>query len=261
MKTMRDTAYPNDDGPETDIELIYVGGDTPDPMWNWTVTEILKTFDETYLLPTWVRSDPANFNGQSEANQFVNWLHSHNVPKGITVCLDLEVAIDTAYVNAFNTTLSAFGYRVMKYGSKDFIFGNPKTSGGTFVADPTGIPHMVTIGDTVATQYAFDNQYDLSWVLDNVPLWKVRGNGNGNPPPPNDWTQKLISNLPEIAEGATGQNVRNAQGLLNAHIGGLTIDGNFGPLTKNAVERFQGTENISVDGIIGPNTWTQLITS
>lgn len=252
--TMRDCAFPNDNGPETDIQLLYCGGDTPHV---WTTAEI-DALDEKMYLPTWVRSDPGNYNGETEGNEFVNWLHANKVPNKITVVLDLETAIDAAYVNAFNNTLAKFSFYTMKYGSKDFIFSNPKTSGGTFVADPTQTPHMVTEGDTVATQYAFDGTYDLSWVSQTVKVWDKSGKGN---PPPQNWTEKMINNLAEIAEGSTGQIVRNAQGLLNAHIGGLTIDGDFGPLTKSAVQRFQGAEHISVDGIIGQNTWTQLVTS
>jgi peptidoglycan hydrolase-like protein with peptidoglycan-binding domain len=40
------------------------------------------------------------------------------------------------------------------------------------------------------------------------------------------------------------------QGLLS-----VTIDGNFGQETDQAVREFQRRENIKVDGVIGPQTW------
>lgn len=36
------------------------------------------------------------------------------------------------------------------------------------------------------------------------------------------------------------------------------IDGLFGPLTKEAVRDFQGSNGLTVDGIIGPQTWAAL---
>ena len=33
------------------------------------------------------------------------------------------------------------------------------------------------------------------------------------------------------------------------------IDGLFGPVTKTAVEKFQGEQGIAVDGVVGPVTW------
>lgn len=168
--TMRDSAFPSLTGPLTDVVLIYVGGDTPHP---WTLADI-KEMPERYRFPTWVRSDPTAFSGAAEGAAFLAWLHGHAVPMGVCVCLDLETSADVAYVNDFNMAIRAGGYSLIKYGSMGNIFNNPKTDGGTFVADPTGTPHMVTEGDTVMTQYAFDGTYDLSLVLDSVKLWDTR---------------------------------------------------------------------------------------
>ncbi|MEU6972223.1 peptidoglycan-binding domain-containing protein [Kitasatospora aureofaciens] len=43
------------------------------------------------------------------------------------------------------------------------------------------------------------------------------------------------------------------------HIAGsLSIDGDFGPQTQNAVIDFQKCVGLKPDGIVGPNTWSQL---
>jgi N-acetylmuramoyl-L-alanine amidase len=40
---------------------------------------------------------------------------------------------------------------------------------------------------------------------------------------------------------------------------GVSIDGIFGPITKNGVISYQRKNNLSADGIVGPNTWGKLI--
>jgi peptidoglycan hydrolase-like protein with peptidoglycan-binding domain len=39
----------------------------------------------------------------------------------------------------------------------------------------------------------------------------------------------------------------------------LDVDGTFGPKTEAAVRAFQQNENLSVDGIVGQQTWTALL--
>jgi peptidoglycan hydrolase-like protein with peptidoglycan-binding domain len=35
----------------------------------------------------------------------------------------------------------------------------------------------------------------------------------------------------------------------------IAVDGDFGPLTEQAVRDFQASEDIDSDGIVGPITW------
>lgn len=64
---------------------------------------------------------------------------------------------------------------------------------------------------------------------------------------------------PTISEGATGSTVRWAQYLLvRRTLTDNQIDGIFGPVTKAAVEEFQGYSHLTVDGIVGPLTWAAL---
>jgi len=55
---------------------------------------------------------------------------------------------------------------------------------------------------------------------------------------------------PMYREGDKGQEVKRVQGAL----GGLKVDGDFGPKTKKAVQDYQQAESLEVDGIIGPAT-------
>jgi murein L,D-transpeptidase YcbB/YkuD len=62
-----------------------------------------------------------------------------------------------------------------------------------------------------------------------------------------------------VSAGATGEDVRSIQYFLNASGNNLAIDGDFGPLTKSAVQAFQGSHGLAADGIVGDQTWPALI--
>jgi len=68
-----------------------------------------------------------------------------------------------------------------------------------------------------------------------------------------------LSPFPLVRQGDQAHPVRTLQDLLRAQGHGLVVDGNFGPLTAAAVRAFQQQKGLSVDGIVGPNTWGALI--
>ena len=57
-----------------------------------------------------------------------------------------------------------------------------------------------------------------------------------------------------LRRGSTGANVR----YLQTALGGLKVDGQFGPITDKAVRAFQAARGLKVDGIVGPITWAAL---
>lgn len=65
--------------------------------------------------------------------------------------------------------------------------------------------------------------------------------------------------LPQLQEGDFGTAVQIVQCLLSLYRydpGGM--DGQFGPNTLTAVQRFQSDRGIQADGIVGPVTWSKL---
>lgn len=60
---------------------------------------------------------------------------------------------------------------------------------------------------------------------------------------------------PTIKKGSSGEYVK----ILQAKLEGLEVDGIFGVATEAAVKKFQGTNSLFVDGIVGANTWGKLI--
>lgn len=61
--------------------------------------------------------------------------------------------------------------------------------------------------------------------------------------------------MPLIKKGNRGKAVK----VLQIMLGGLTVDGNFGAKTDEAVRAFQKKKGLEVDGEVGPLTWNALI--
>jgi peptidoglycan hydrolase-like protein with peptidoglycan-binding domain len=77
--------------------------------------------------------------------------------------------------------------------------------------------------------------------------------------------QVWIAKRPLLKQGATGQEVKTLQALLKealeiAHsdLSLTNIDGNFGALTQAAVIKFQKSNNLTTDGVVGTATWKEL---
>ncbi|MFD4688850.1 peptidoglycan-binding protein [Streptomyces sp. NPDC058463] len=84
---------------------------------------------------------------------------------------------------------------------------------------------------------------------------KPGGDGGGGqlPSPGVSW--------PILQSGSKGADVRSAQQLLTAWGYTVESDGIFGAKTRSAVIRFQKSRSLAADGVIGPNTWSKLIST
>ena len=61
------------------------------------------------------------------------------------------------------------------------------------------------------------------------------------------------------AGGIHGEDVKTVQYLVTAQGHPTGVDGDFGPLTKTAVQAFQSSRGLGADGVVGPQTWPELI--
>ena len=69
----------------------------------------------------------------------------------------------------------------------------------------------------------------------------------------------MVLTWPLEKQGSTGEDVKTVQYLVTAQGHPTGVDGAFGPATKAAVQAFQSSHGLGADGIVGPQTWPQLI--
>ncbi|GAA0896335.1 peptidoglycan-binding domain-containing protein [Virgisporangium aurantiacum] len=74
------------------------------------------------------------------------------------------------------------------------------------------------------------------------------------------WTALLSTgDTPTLRVGSTGYAVTRLQRALTAALSRtVSADGQFGPLTEQAVRDYQTARSLGADGIVGPLTWTAL---
>jgi hypothetical protein len=73
-------------------------------------------------------------------------------------------------------------------------------------------------------------------------------------------TERIVQELPILRSGSTGMAVKRVQALLNlSGTPPLKVDGIFGPETEQAIRTDQTAAKITVDGIVGPATWSELL--
>ena len=76
----------------------------------------------------------------------------------------------------------------------------------------------------------------------------------------NTWKTLLtLPTYPLLKQNYRGAYVKFLQQLLESKLFPVgNIDGIFGSRTARAVRAFQAANNLTVDGIVGPNTWASL---
>lgn len=73
------------------------------------------------------------------------------------------------------------------------------------------------------------------------------------------YVERNLSNYPTLRQGSRGGFVVALQYLLNQYGYNLSTDGIFGSGTAKAVQQFQTNNNLTLDGIVGRNTWQALL--
>lgn len=226
---------------------FYVGGDT---VHVWSKAEVDAT-PYRYRLPVFVRSNPPGPGAAADVAACVTRLKAIGAPPGCLVALDVETAVDAAYVRAFHAALRAAGHVLIVYASQSYTAGQGNPDGLYWGAQWTGAAHIAA-GDAM-TQYVSFSGYDESLATSALPFWDTRGATPPLPAPPaNPWPLPAGSNGPDVV---TLQGNLNRRGLA---VPPLVTDGMFGPLTLAAVRHAQGVLGLPVTGIVDEALWKAL---
>jgi hypothetical protein len=92
-------------------------------------------------------------------------------------------------------------------------------------------------------------------TYDNAGPWNIQG-APAVPKPPKPAPKPHTH--PTVQRGSQGAAVAHLQARLIAHGWGLKPDGDFGAITESVVRKFQKGHGLTVDGIVGPDTWRHL---
>lgn len=253
---MGDSSEPPPKYPSLPVWAFYIGGDTPHV---WTAKEI-AAIPSRWVLPIFTRNT-AGANAAADAQEIIDFLDAYRWTPGVCVAVDSETTVLPDYLGALNAHITAAGYLLVDYQSKGAIQGNPETSGGRWVADWTGTPHMYE--GAAITQYASatmaKDAWDHSVIGADVKLHELHPPAVHRIP-----TGTATAMVYEVSHGDTGQAVRNLQGLLEAWeagvIGAAGIDGIFGDDTLTALGAFQRIHGIITGrGTATAETWEALL--
>lgn len=80
------------------------------------------------------------------------------------------------------------------------------------------------------------------------------GRTTPSPSPSSSSSSSCGVSQPTVRRGSSGNAVRELQ----RRLGGLTVDGQFGPATESKVKSYQRSKGLTADGIVGPRTWCKL---
>ena len=130
----------------------------------------------------------------------------------------------------------------------------------------------------VGVQFADDGDFDVDVFSRD---WLIRQSGKPAPPPapvpvPSPvpaWQEAIMNALPTLSEGAVDQPghvffVHRLQALIRvvgeargvADAAALTVDGDFGAQTGQALKGVQAAFGLAADGLAGPQSWSVLLT-
>ena len=139
----------------------YLGGNAPHA---WTAAEWAR-FSALGKLPIWVYDpdDPGYPGAATHALAALVALDRLGVPPGHPVCIDMEMAVDPDFVDAFTVIMNFAKFWCVVYGSASKVFGNP-VRGGYWVADWTGAAHQYPHPGVVATQFEALPTMDVSVI-------------------------------------------------------------------------------------------------
>lgn len=231
---------------DTDVDLLPVGFDAyagyADGIYA-NIAQIKARFPKAFILTIAVKSaDIADVldveTGDAQNSDAVAWF-KRALAAGITKPCFYTSASN---VNALVSTLSQAGISRTAFRIWSAHYGQGNHICGPATCKLTDTPCDATQFTNKANNKNLDESAALESFFSLV-----------TPPAP--------AGHPTLTEGDKGSAIQTLQERLNVWKANpaLKVDGDFGPATLSAVRAFQAARKLTVDGIVGPQTWTALL--
>jgi GH25 family lysozyme M1 (1,4-beta-N-acetylmuramidase) len=199
----------------------------------------------------------------AEANYYLTAIAGH-VKAGDVHSIDAETAgVDGVFVARFIRQVTAKGPRFgllhrplpgLVYGPPYFLRAagiRPVDGWGLWLADYSGKPSFIPPGWKTWTALQFTDHAAVPGEAGRVDQSHIRGFLLPA-------LHRPVIAYPTLRVGSTGPWVSKLQDLLNKHGAHLTVDGAFGPATRNAVNAYKRSKGWRPDGAVRGRMWQAL---
>lgn len=210
-----------------------------------------------------------SYQGQAWCDAFVDWCFT--TAYGASVAKTLECSGNTAYY----TPTSAQCYKSkgqyhrgsdVQVGDQIFFKNDSRICHTGIVVGVSGGKITTIEGNTSGTSGVIANGGGVCRKTYSIGFSRIDGYGRPNYGTQSGTTGGYEVTLSTIQNGSKGVDVLLLQEILRARkfdtqvIGEeLALDQEFGSKTEKVVKWYQKQRNLSVDGIVGPNTWRDLL--
>lgn len=194
-----------------------------------------RNYEQAYA--DWYNQGQAS--GQSLAEFSQGYANTNSVMVEVTGVARIEGAAGSSYAT-LPVTITATA-----------TSGQTQRFGGTYV--------LRKVNDEVRTPVA-----DRGWRIYSADITQL-SDSSPTPPVSSSGASNMLSrydgaNTPLLQTGSRGQVVKDVQGELKVlKLYSLSLDGNFGPMTRQAVMQFQRQHRLVAYGVVGSATWAALI--
>lgn len=190
----------------------------------------------------------------------------------VGICVDwYDSTFDTVEGNKDNK-VSRCNYRYSQVGDYVAGFAHPRYCDDCTVEDAleyalsqVGYTEGANNWNKYAQQLDAVDYFEGCGKKQNLPwcavfICAIMYNAYKDKPDPEPTVKTVNVELDVLRKGSTGGQVQTIQALLNGFIGSdLDIDGIFGSKTEQAVKDYQDARDLTVDGIVGVQTWTRIL--
>ncbi|MDI3403428.1 peptidoglycan-binding domain-containing protein [Streptomyces cavernicola] len=128
----------------------------------------------------------------------------------------------------------------------------PTLQAGARGAEVTALQHLLVAG---GRSVAVDGEFGPATAQAVKAFQKGEGLAVDGIVGPATWGELV----PTLRQGARGPAVKAAQALLKSRGQSVAVDGQFGPGTAAAVKAVQKASGLTADGVVGPRSWSALL--